>query len=51
MKDSTLIGLPLVMLLGSFGPTWHLVDISFTVSQKTSPTFLSITRESIDELL
>jgi len=28
MKASTLIGLPLVLLLGSFGPTWHLVGTS-----------------------
>jgi len=28
MKASTLIGLPLVLLLGSFGLTWHLVGIS-----------------------
>ena len=29
MKASALIGLPLVLLLGSFGPTWHLVGTSY----------------------
>jgi len=28
MKASTLIGLPLLLLLGSFEPTWHLVGTS-----------------------
>ena len=28
MKASTLIGLPIVLLLGSFWPTWHLVNTS-----------------------
>jgi len=28
MKASTLIGLPLVLLLGSFGLTWHLLGTS-----------------------